>query len=165
MTRDDSDPMDATGIGAGHRSPPSGRRCRATSKRSGERCRRLAIPGGAVCVMHGGAAPQVAAAAQRRLSSAALYDALPRILGPEVLSRVAARPESGQADVTNAFERLSRARQRQPRWWRAVEEHNDRAYSKALAHAMLKLMTDDAWWEAAKEAALASARSTPAPVE
>ena len=42
-------------------------RCTATSKQSGERCKRRPIPGGAVCVMHGGAAPQVKAAAMERL--------------------------------------------------------------------------------------------------
>ena len=39
----------------------------ARSKRSGQRCKRTPIPGGTVCTMHGGAAPQVRAAARRRL--------------------------------------------------------------------------------------------------
>lgn len=43
------------------------RRCTGTSKQSGERCGRPAIPGGTVCNFHGGKAPQVVAAAQRRL--------------------------------------------------------------------------------------------------
>jgi len=43
----------------------------ARSKRSRERCRRAPIPGGTVCMMHGGAAPQVAAAARRRLQDRA----------------------------------------------------------------------------------------------
>ena len=43
------------------------RQCEATSKQSGERCKRRPIPGGHVCVMHGGAAPQVKFAADRRL--------------------------------------------------------------------------------------------------
>lgn len=42
------------------------RRCTATSKRSGERCKRAAIVGGTVCAMHGGKAPAVAAAAEQR---------------------------------------------------------------------------------------------------
>lgn len=41
--------------------------CTATSKQSGERCKRRPIPGGTVCVMHGGKTPQVQAAAARRL--------------------------------------------------------------------------------------------------
>lgn len=45
------------------------RRCRATA-RSGERCKRYAIPGGRTCVSHGGAAPQVRAAAARRRAEA-----------------------------------------------------------------------------------------------
>lgn len=42
------------------------RRCTATSKRSGERCRKPAIVGGTVCAMHGGKSPAVAAAAEQR---------------------------------------------------------------------------------------------------
>ena len=48
------------------------RRCRATSKQSGQRCKRFAIPGGTVCNIHGGGAPQVQQAAKDRL--AALVD-------------------------------------------------------------------------------------------
>jgi hypothetical protein len=47
-------------------------RCTAKSKASGQRCKRAAIPGGTVCRFHGGAAPQVVAAAKVRL--AALVD-------------------------------------------------------------------------------------------
>jgi hypothetical protein len=43
------------------------RRCTATAKRTGERCKRAPVPGANVCVKHGGGAPQVQAAAQRRL--------------------------------------------------------------------------------------------------
>ena len=41
--------------------------CTATSKQSGERCRRAPIPGGSVCVMHGGGIPAVREAARERL--------------------------------------------------------------------------------------------------
>lgn len=44
--------------------------CVATSKRSGKQCRRYPIPGGTVCASHGGKAPQVIAAARRRLALA-----------------------------------------------------------------------------------------------
>lgn len=47
------------------------RRCKALSRRSGQRCKRFPIPGGTVCVMHGGAAPAVRAAAERRNAEAA----------------------------------------------------------------------------------------------
>lgn len=40
--------------------------CTAQSKRSGERCRKYAIPGGRVCSIHGGKAPQVRQAAEVR---------------------------------------------------------------------------------------------------
>lgn len=41
--------------------------CTAKSKQSGQRCKRRPIPGGHVCVMHGGKAPQVQASARERL--------------------------------------------------------------------------------------------------
>ena len=41
--------------------------CRAKSKGAGRQCKHLAIPGGTVCRFHGGKAPQVMRAAQRRL--------------------------------------------------------------------------------------------------
>ena len=41
--------------------------CKATSKQSKKRCRRKAIHGGTVCVMHGGGAPQVKKKARERL--------------------------------------------------------------------------------------------------
>ena len=41
-------------------------RCKATVRRTGEQCKSPAIKGGEVCRMHGGAARQVRAAAERR---------------------------------------------------------------------------------------------------
>ena len=46
---------------------PKASRCTATSKTTGNRCTRPAIPGGSVCRCHGGAATQVKAAAAARL--------------------------------------------------------------------------------------------------
>jgi hypothetical protein len=46
-------------------------RCRAHSTRTGKPCQKYAIKGGAVCTVHGGSAPQVIRAAQRRLAAAA----------------------------------------------------------------------------------------------
>ena len=42
--------------------------CKAKSKQSKKRCRRKAITGGRVCVMHGGKAPQVKKAARERFN-------------------------------------------------------------------------------------------------
>lgn len=61
-------------------------RCTATS-RSGNRCKRRPIPGGTVCAMHGGKAPQVVAAAEARLQArqallAAEAFGLPREVDP-----------------------------------------------------------------------------------
>lgn len=44
--------------------------CRATSKQSGEQCKRSAIKGGLVCNIHGGKAPQVKASAEARIEEA-----------------------------------------------------------------------------------------------
>jgi hypothetical protein len=43
------------------------RQCTATSRSTGERCGRRSIPGGSVCVLHGGSIPAVQAAAKMRL--------------------------------------------------------------------------------------------------
>lgn len=50
-------------------SKPKGERCPATSKRTGGRCKQVVI-GGGPCRMHGGAAPQVAAARESRVLAA-----------------------------------------------------------------------------------------------
>lgn len=45
----------------------SGRQCTATSKQSGERCKRAPIVGGFVCSIHGGSIPAVKKSARERL--------------------------------------------------------------------------------------------------
>lgn len=50
---------------------PIDTRCGRKVKRTGEACKRHPIPGGTVCPMHGGAAPQVKAAAAERLKELA----------------------------------------------------------------------------------------------
>ena len=46
------------------------RQCTATSKRTGQRCRRAPAPGATVCWWHGGAAGQTKRAAERRVAEA-----------------------------------------------------------------------------------------------
>ena len=60
------------------------RQCTATS-RSGDRCRRQPIPGGEVCVSHGGRAPQVQRSAKQRLLEGAdlAIDYLLNLLAPK----------------------------------------------------------------------------------
>lgn len=48
--------------------PRGQRQCKATANSTGERCRQPAIRGADVCRIHGGSAPQVKAAAKRRLA-------------------------------------------------------------------------------------------------
>lgn len=57
--------------------------CTAMSKRSRERCRRRPIPGGKVCVMHGGAAPAVRAAAEMRRTQAEATALLEVVWNPD----------------------------------------------------------------------------------
>jgi hypothetical protein len=61
--------------GLGDLEPHGRRQCVAQSKQSGQRCKRAPIPGGVVCVMHGGKAPQVRAEAERRTQQSTLHAA------------------------------------------------------------------------------------------
>lgn len=56
--------------------PPEPPRCKAKSRRSGERCRRWPMLGQEVCATHGGKAPRAKAAAERRLVEARAAKAL-----------------------------------------------------------------------------------------
>lgn len=68
---------------------PEDGRCTASSKQSGERCKQLAIVGGAVCVYHGGKIPQVIAAAADRMDEARNY----------MLERVVERVQAPDEDL------------------------------------------------------------------
>lgn len=55
-------------------------KCVATAKATGAGCRRDAIAGGTVCVVHGGRAPQVKAAAARRVAEQELQGRIGQLL-------------------------------------------------------------------------------------
>lgn len=57
----------------------SGTRCTATSKRTGDQCGQHCAPGYTTCRWHGGAAGQVAAAAQRRVVDGQVLAAVDRL--------------------------------------------------------------------------------------
>jgi hypothetical protein len=63
----------------------NGAQCTAMSKSSNQRCGKPAIPGGTVCRFHGGAAPQVKAAAVARMVEARdlALDRLIERIGPD----------------------------------------------------------------------------------
>ena len=100
--------------------------CTATSRRSGERCKRHAHPGATVCVKHGAGAPAVKAAAARRLEAAKASAALARIG-----QRVDADPLAQLLDVI-AYQGGLVA------FWRAqveaIEREQDRRERRARAH-------------------------------
>lgn len=68
--------------------------CTATNRQK-KRCARRPIPGGKVCAMHGGKAPQVVAAAKLRL--AALVDPAIRVLAYAMNRKGKALPQALQA--------------------------------------------------------------------
>lgn len=108
------------------------RRCRATA-RSGQRCKRYAIPGGRVCVMHGGASPQARAAAERRRADAEATALLQRVWDPdaapvvnpvESLLKLAGRMEHA-VDVLGArldVQGLEIGGPTAQAWWRVMSE-------------------------------------------
>lgn len=76
--------------------------CTATAKGSRLRCKRRPIPGGSVCVKHGGGAPQVQAKAEERL--AALY--YPAVVRLEELIAQKEFPSVAIAAVKDALDRI-----------------------------------------------------------
>lgn len=60
------------------------RRCTANASTTGKRCRKAPIRGSTVCVKHGAGAPQVKAAAQRRVIEHQAAEQLVRLGLPEV---------------------------------------------------------------------------------
>lgn len=65
--------------------------CTATAKGSRQRCKRRPIPGGTVCVKHGGGAPQVKEAAMARLMKLQhpAIDRLGKLIAQETFPTVA----------------------------------------------------------------------------
>lgn len=88
-----------SGSGVGPLGPGERLQCTAKSKRSGKRCEAYPVHGAKVCVMHGGKAKQVKAAAARRLAAekvaedvkdALAFESLDPVTDPlEALARLA----------------------------------------------------------------------------
>ena len=110
--------------------PTDAPRCTATAKGSRQRCKRRPIPGGTVCVKHGGGAPQVQEAAMarlRRLQHPALdtlewlvkqreYPSAAMSAVRDVLDRTEGKaPESVDLRVTGQIDIVSVLKQRQAR--------------------------------------------------
>jgi len=83
-------------------------RCSATN-RKGARCGKFAIPGGTVCRMHGGGAPQVIAKAQERMEACAerVLEELCHVSFVDI--REAFDKNNNLIDVKNLPDRVARA--------------------------------------------------------
>jgi hypothetical protein len=89
--------------------------------------------------MHGGAAPQVAAAARRRLHYAAATVACARIAASNPEIAAMAGIGSAPKPSTNVFvadNQLRRARRRQPGWWAAADRHEERLLWREVARVV-----------------------------
>jgi hypothetical protein len=84
-------------------------RCTATSKRSGERCKRYPTPGATVCRFHGGKAPQVKGRALERLESTRARSLLARLGEPEPIGHPVAELLAVAAEL-KAWQRILRER-------------------------------------------------------
>lgn len=76
--------------------------CVGTSKQSKKRCLRRPIPGGTVCVIHGGGAPQVQLAAAERLKALEI----PALIRLEELMQQKEFPSVAIAAVKDALDRI-----------------------------------------------------------
>jgi hypothetical protein len=65
------------------------KQCVAMAKRTGRRCERPRVPGTTVCRLHGGAAPRVRAAGQRRVQEAGALKAAKRRMSADDLAAYA----------------------------------------------------------------------------
>lgn len=70
--------------------PTAREKCTATAKRSGKRCTHWPMHGSTVCAQHGGKAPQVMAAARRRLQEQAAREAAATLGVPREIAPAAA---------------------------------------------------------------------------
>lgn len=79
------------------------RQCTARSRRTGQRCRKTAIPGGTVCTMHGGRAIQVRRKADLRLAQ--LVEPALAQLARELVNTTTGTPMSRLRALENILDR------------------------------------------------------------
>jgi hypothetical protein len=103
--------------------------CTAMSKRSGERCKRAAAPGGKVCATHGGSAPQVKAAAKQRKAK---QDAV------AVAQRMVARAGVDMDPIEHLLDSLHLAYQLQQVWGAMVAAIDERAEEETASDGVLR---------------------------
>lgn len=120
------------------------RRCTGISSRSGKRCKKAAIKGGTVCATHGGAAPQVRAAAERReVERQTLAEA----------QRMVAKDESNKHPIEHLVDSMALASMQVMVWGDIVADLDDPdkpgellTYSKAHGAQLHPFVSErDAW--------------------
>jgi len=129
-------------------------RCTATAKGTGERCKRRPIVGGTVCAKHGGASPQVKAAAKRNRDRATAQAKLtqlgrPRAIDPhaallEELHRTAGLVEwLGQQVAALKQDELTWGTVRETHGAHQDEGEKSRTVKQAGVHVMVKLWQEE----------------------
>lgn len=101
------------------------RQCTATSKRSGERCKRAPVEGGLVCATHGGSAGQVTRAAKERVALA-------------TAQRMAARAGVDVPPIDHLLDSLHAAAQQVAVWEVMVAAIDDKAEEESEDEGFLR---------------------------
>lgn len=128
-------------------------RCTATSRRSGERCKRYPALGATVCRTHGGAAPQVRARAKQRAAESEVRDYLEVLGVPEPVN------------PADALMDLIAAKNAEVRWLRArvktftpdslvwgVSSHEEGFTAEGMVDKRTHKAEPNTWWKLLREA-------------
>ena len=129
-------------------------RCTATAKGTGEQCKRRPIVGGTVCAKHGGASPQVKAAAKRRVEREAAEVkvaqlGLPRAIDPHAALREELHRTAGL--VAWYGQQVSDLKREELTWGTVRETHGahqdegekTRTIKQAGVHVLVKLWQEE----------------------
>ncbi|MFK5689584.1 HGGxSTG domain-containing protein [Ornithinimicrobium sp. LYQ92] len=127
-------------------------RCKAISKRTGNQCARTPIPGGTVCRWHGGSAPAVKAAADRRVQEATARADATRFAARTDIHPAEALVELVQYQagiVTYWRQRIQDVPDADLEWGRTSREHGhgpegpiDKTTEQATAHVAYRLLVE-----------------------
>lgn len=122
--------------------------CSATSKRSGERCKRYALPGATVCRTHGAGAPQVREAAGRRVQEIVLRAQAASTLDKLGVSIETTPIEALEAMLYEAAGAVAVLRAMvnqlpQDRWYGDLFHENGSPTGKAVLHVLIVMHAEE----------------------